>query len=159
MVSRAPQLHPRRDQDLGRRNAKGRTGPSLRRSAPGAHSDPLPRLRPQRRLVRRGWATRAVPSREGACRMKYVVLKIEDSIDPMSFDFPNQRVVGIFKAPTVYCDNTDGHRGKKTEAGWTRGKKYGWWVCGKCKKPTKAWSENLNAVLGAAKNLLPTGQV
>ncbi|HVI78682.1 MAG TPA: hypothetical protein VM715_11085 [Candidatus Acidoferrum sp.] len=93
--------------------------------------------------------------------MKYVVIEVDDdSVEGViDHDLEDFNVVGVFKAPTVYCDNTDGHRGKKTEAGWTRGKKYGWWVCGKCKKPTETWSKNLNAVLGAAKNLLPTGQV
>jgi hypothetical protein len=62
--------------------------------------------------------------------------------------------IGLFRAPTKFCDPSDGHRGKKTEAGWTRGKKYGWWVCGKCKKPTSQWASSLNAVLGAARNLL-----
>jgi hypothetical protein len=62
-------------------------------------------------------------------------------------------IVGLFKSPTKWCDPSDGHRGKKTDAGWTRGLKYGWWVCGKCKKPSWAWSQSLNAVLGAAHNL------
>jgi hypothetical protein len=63
-------------------------------------------------------------------------------------------VVGLFKTPTNFCNPSDGHRGKKTDAGWTRGKKYGWWVCGACKKPTEAWGTNLNAVLSSARNLL-----
>jgi hypothetical protein len=63
-------------------------------------------------------------------------------------------IVGSFKQPTNFCDPSDGHRGRKTEAGWTRGKKYGWWVCGKCKKPTEAWAKNLNAVLSSSRNLL-----
>jgi len=91
--------------------------------------------------------------------MKYLVLKVEDQEANEYLNSEDEPIVAVFQAPTVYCDNTDGHRGKKTEAGWTRGKKYGWWVCGKCKKPTETWSKNLNAVLGAAKNLLPTGQV
>jgi hypothetical protein len=84
--------------------------------------------------------------------MKYAVLKIEDS-DEVDVCV-NQELVGVFKAPTAYCDPSDGHRGKKTETGWTRGKKYGWWVCSKCKKPTQEWGQNLNAVLGASRNLL-----
>lgn len=83
--------------------------------------------------------------------MKYVVLLIEDDIDSLSY---HPEPVAVFKAPTKFCNPSDGHRGKKTEAGWTRGMKYGWWVCGKCKKPTTQWASNLNAVLGAAKNLL-----
>jgi hypothetical protein len=68
------------------------------------------------------------------------------------------KLVGVFQAPTKYCDPSDGHRGKKTDAGWTRGKKYGWWVCAACKKPSKAWAKNLNAVLSSARNLLNNGK-
>jgi hypothetical protein len=83
--------------------------------------------------------------------MKYIVIEVDDdSVEGViEYDLQIFNVVGIFKAPTAFCDNTDGHRGKN---GFTRGKKYGWWVCTTCKKPTKAWSENLNAVLGAAYN-------
>lgn len=63
-------------------------------------------------------------------------------------------VIGMFQVPTKFCDPTDGHRGKKTEAGWTRGRKYGWWVCGKCKKPSAQWGWNLNGLLSSARNLL-----
>jgi hypothetical protein len=84
--------------------------------------------------------------------VKYVVLRMEDNDEPDVC--VNQELVGVFKAPTSYCDPSDGHRGKKTDAGWTRGKKYGWWVCAACKKPSRAWGRNLNAVLGSAKNIL-----
>src|SRR5215213_2896681 len=51
------------------------------------------------------------------------------------------RLMGIFKRPTKYCDETDGHRtGKKTHQAWTRTKNYGWWVCSICHKPTEAWA-------------------
>ena len=102
--------------------------------------------------------------------MKYIVLKLnEDDQSESLIEFlKNQwllteegigalsktELTGVFKGPTTFCNNSDGHRGKKTEAGWTRGKKYGWWVCGKCKKPTERWSNNLNAVLSSARNLL-----
>lgn len=100
--------------------------------------------------------------------MRYVVLSIEDNDTAESFandlltastrgmPFVPQEadVIGMFAVPTQYCDPTDGHRGKKTQAAWTRGKKYGWWVCGACKKPTKAWARNMNALMSSARNLL-----
>jgi hypothetical protein len=96
--------------------------------------------------------------------VKYVVLMVVDEIDPSTLIVDEElvdtfaprdlEVVGVFKAPTQFCDPSDGHRGKKTQSGFTRGKKYGWWVCAKCKKPTRQWGRNLNAVLGAARNLL-----
>lgn len=83
---------------------------------------------------------------------KYVVLQMADDDEPEVT--VGQEVVGVFKKPSIFCDNSDGHRGGKTDSGWSRGKKYGWWVCGRCKKPTQAWASNLNAVLGAARNLM-----
>lgn len=51
------------------------------------------------------------------------------------------KVIGVFKKPTLYCNPADGHRNrKKTYQGWTRGKKYGWWVCSLCGKPTEKWA-------------------
>jgi hypothetical protein len=100
--------------------------------------------------------------------VKYVVVEVADDLDynalvvddeAVPLNSPRDvKVIGVFKVPTLYCDNSDGHRGKKTEAGWTRGRKYGWWVCGACKKPTKAWAENLNALLSSARNLLNDGK-
>lgn len=101
--------------------------------------------------------------------MRYIVLGIEDNdvAEQLANDLvksPRQgmpfvpqgaSIVGMFAVPTKFCDDEpSGHRGRKTEAGWTRGKKYGWWVCGACKKPTKAWAQNLNAVLSSSRNLM-----
>lgn len=73
---------------------------------------------------------------------------------PSSQEWTSTSIVGLFRAPTKFCDNSDGHRGTKTSAGWTRGRKYGWWVCGKCKRPTQSWSSNIQAVVSATHNLL-----
>ena len=62
------------------------------------------------------------------------------------------RVHGVYKKPTVFCECVGG---KKTSTAFTRGRKYGWWVCAQCAKPTKKWALG-NAwytTLGA--NLLP----
>lgn len=91
--------------------------------------------------------------------MKYVVIEIEDDgwDENLGLNLGRPfRVIGLFKKPTKFCDPSDGHRGKKTQSGWTRGTKYGWWVCAKCKKPSEGWGNNLSAVLSAARNLLVT---
>lgn len=76
----------------------------------------------------------------------------EGSNDAESY---STEVVGLFAKPTVFCDPGDGHKGKKTQAGWTRGKKYGWWVCGACKKPSVLWGKKFECVIGNGRNLLP----
>jgi hypothetical protein len=106
--------------------------------------------------------------------MRYIVLAIEDNevAEQLVTDVANNfygdirrlpeeaSIVGMFAVPTKFCDDEPvGHRGKKTQAGWTRGKKYGWWVCGSCKKPTKAWGTNLNSLLSSCVNLLVPNQI
>jgi len=61
-------------------------------------------------------------------------------------------VWGIFQKPTKFC-TCEG--GKKTASGFTKGKKYGWWICSKCMKPTALWASGRQwfSVLGT--NLLP----
>lgn len=66
------------------------------------------------------------------------------------------KVIAVFKMPTKFCDPSDGHRsGRKTYQGWTRGKKYGWWVCARCGKPTKLWASGRQWVFSLGFNLLP----
>jgi hypothetical protein len=78
-----------------------------------------------------------------------------------------RQVLGFWKAPRKFCECTDltekdernlnrKGRAKKFQRGWTRGKRYGWWVCSKCRKPSKHWEPGLaryDQVLGS--NLLP----
>ncbi len=78
-----------------------------------------------------------------------------------------RQVLGFWKAPRKFCDCTDltekdernlnrKGRAKKFQRGWTRGKKYGWWVCSKCRKPSKHWEPGLaryDDTIG--RNLLP----
>jgi hypothetical protein len=61
-------------------------------------------------------------------------------------------VIGVFKRPTKYCDSGDGHRKVKS---WTRGKKYGWWVCAVCGKPTEQWATGSLWPFSLGFNLLP----
>jgi hypothetical protein len=99
----------------------------------------------------------------------YVILEFEDEHQALTlvedhFHYPEGRlltpvqendveckVVGVFKKPTLFCP---GHTGKKTETGYMRGKKWGWWVCSVCGRPTKRWADSLmDSSLG--NNLLP----
>jgi hypothetical protein len=59
-------------------------------------------------------------------------------------------VRAVYKKPTQFCHCV---RGKRD--GFTRGKKYGWWVCDKCHKPTKAWAEGDQWYTSLGRNLLP----
>ena len=54
-------------------------------------------------------------------------------------------LIGVFKKPTLYCNPSDGHRGKK----------YGWWVCGICGKPTERWANGDLWPYSMGFNLLP----
>lgn len=78
-----------------------------------------------------------------------------DLLTPIQENNVQCQIVGVYKKPTLFCNPNDGHRGRKTSGGWTKGKKWGWWVCGTCHKPSLLWGNNINAVLGSARNLLP----
>lgn len=73
----------------------------------------------------------------------------------------NATVRAVWKKPTIFCDKNDGHLNmkKKTEQGFTRGQKYGWWVCRVCGKPSKLWAAGnaWNTALGM--NLLPQSEL
>jgi hypothetical protein len=58
----------------------------------------------------------------------------------------------------MFCEG--GHRGKgKFTYSYTRGKKYGWWVCTTCYKPSGVggFMKTLRAVLSQGVNQLPDG--
>ena len=74
----------------------------------------------------------------------FVVLEVNDQDE-------DGRVVGVYQAPTLFC--SEQHGGRKTQTGFTKGRKHGWWVCAMCKKPTKAWGASHQAVIGAGRNL------
>lgn len=83
--------------------------------------------------------------------MIYVVLEMEDK-DFTEFDGPSVRAV--YKKPTQFCDSAT-HKGSgRRVMGFTRGTKFGWWLCTQCKKPTAAWGASINAVIGSGNNLL-----
>lgn len=70
--------------------------------------------------------------------MLIVVHKYEDEGQALAdaemteLESPGQ-VVGIYKVPTIFCETVHGKRVQ----GYTQGQKWGWWVCGVCKRPKK----------------------
>lgn len=82
---------------------------------------------------------------------RYVVLYFEDNEDAEQFSTYVGEVTALVPAPTLFCQ---GCKGGKTQTGWFKGPKYGWWVCAKCGKPSRGWAQNYRAVISSAKNLL-----
>lgn len=58
-------------------------------------------------------------------------------------DTDNYEVLAMYKRPTQFCDVMDGKHPGKRVSGFTKGKKYGWWVCASCHKPKKMYADNL----------------
>lgn len=74
--------------------------------------------------------------------------------EPEWYHIVGVKLRGVFKKPTKFCECKS-----LKNRGFSRGKKYGWWVCSQCKKPTIAWSrlEGIYGFLGF--NLLPRSAV
>jgi len=54
----------------------------------------------------------------------------------------------VYKKPVKFCDCD-------RPPGWTRGKRFGWWVCSKCGKPGEAWAKGFVWYTALGTNLLP----
>ena len=68
--------------------------------------------------------------------MLAVLLAFEDEDAALSFVNRNSAIVdvkGVYKVPTLFCEETHGKRLQ----GFTQGQRWGWWVCGVCKRPKK----------------------
>jgi hypothetical protein len=63
-------------------------------------------------------------------------------------------VRAVFQRPTKFCDCASTGTNLKAR-GFTRGKKYGWWVCSICKKPTSGWAQGHEWFKALGRNLLP----
>lgn len=63
-------------------------------------------------------------------------------------------VRGVFRKPTKFCSCTS-----VKSRGFSRGAKYGWWVCSQCKKPTVGWGRGDHWFLALGKNLLPVSNI
>lgn len=63
--------------------------------------------------------------------------------DLQSQDEEGFQVAGMYKKPTIFCDPLDGnHKANRRVVGFTKGTRWGWWVCAICHKPTKnAWKD------------------
>lgn len=64
-------------------------------------------------------------------------------------------VRAVYKKPTKFCTGTDKPECRGHKKGFTRGTKYGWWVCAACGKPTQAWGDGEHWYATHGKNLLP----
>jgi hypothetical protein len=60
---------------------------------------------------------------------------------------------GVWKKPTKFCTGCTGRKG------YTRGKKYGWWVCVSCGKPSQGWANGDHWMTALGTNLLPISEV
>lgn len=72
-----------------------------------------------------------------------VVCNFDDDNEALDFAEAHEaKVIAIHKRPTQFCQ---GCSGRKTDIGFTRGTKFGWWVCAKCRKPKwKYWQTVLS---------------
>jgi hypothetical protein len=70
---------------------------------------------------------------------------------------PSAKIEAIVARPTSGCPGPHRVPGKmKPERGFTRTKRFGWFVCGTCKRPAKTVVENfIRNMLGGYNNLLP----
>ena len=68
--------------------------------------------------------------------------EVEQSFSP--------EIKALYKHPTMFCECQSG---RKTEVGFTRGVKWGWWVCGQCSKPKRLYWENIFEHNGFGNNI------
>jgi len=79
-----------------------------------------------------------------------------DILTPSQENNVHATVRGVWKKPTLFCDPSDGHlksKGKFSHS-FSRGKKYGWWVCAQCGKPREAWARGNAWYTALGTNLL-----
>jgi hypothetical protein len=73
-------------------------------------------------------------------------LRLKEKLDDGSRQGRAYRVVGLFAKPTGYCQcGFDTWTTTKASPSTTkRGRKFGWWVCTTCKRPTSALAGLIN---------------
>lgn len=94
---------------------------------------------------------------------RYVLVAFDDNEDAeqflLNFEASSENygykgtIRSVYAKPTIYCDCSV--QGKRGEGGFTRGKKYGWWVHSSCGKPTKAWADGHDWFVHLGVNLIP----
>lgn len=67
------------------------------------------------------------------------------------FEVVQAKVAALYKLPTMFCECQSG---RKTEVGFTRGVKWGWWVCGQCSKPKRNYWSHIFEHNGFGNNIL-----
>lgn len=69
----------------------------------------------------------------------------------------NTTIEAMIARPTIGCRGPHRVPGKlKSQMSWTRTQRFGWWVCGVCKKPSPTVVRNfIDNMLGGHNNLLP----
>lgn len=83
--------------------------------------------------------------------MTYLVMLQLDDEDAQHMINARDDVVGVYRRPKSYCKET-GH-GKKG-VGFTKGRKWGWWVCGQCRRPKREYWRNIFKDTPFGRNLL-----
>lgn len=74
---------------------------------------------------------------------RYVVLEFEDKEEAQAFldDFKEDRrwttgrIIAMFLKPKAFCECPDKSRQQLNN--WRKNKKYGLYICGRCKKPSR----------------------
>lgn len=65
-------------------------------------------------------------------------------------------VVAMYKKPTLYCNVLDGkHNTNRRVIGFTKGTKWGWWVCAQCSKPRQMYMQAIVDSNPFGFNILP----
>jgi hypothetical protein len=84
------------------------------------------------------------------------VLEYQARLEGRSLDMsqPEYEIDAVYGKPTQFCTPGDGHRGRRRASGYTRGKRFGWWVCAMCGKPEAPLKDKPLAVMVQANNLL-----
>lgn len=69
----------------------------------------------------------------------YVLVAFRNEQEARSFiNLHSDTVEAVYKKPTLFCDPLDSaHPSNRRVIGFTKGKKWGWWVCAACGKPRK----------------------
>lgn len=76
-----------------------------------------------------------------------VVLEVDEETARRAATKSNTRAV--FRLPGSFC--TELNHGK--QRGYTKGRRFGWWVCYQCRKPSRVYWENVHENSTYGRNL------
>ena len=64
-------------------------------------------------------------------------------------------VKALYRMPTMFHEPFETHSGGRVQGNsFTKGQKYGWWVCSVCKKPSRLYWDSIFGESSFGKNLL-----